>query len=57
MFEQENKYLKKGINLDPADKVWKKLLKLGVSRVYTPKNYDINSIMTDFAGILEKNYS
>ena len=35
----------------------KKLLKLGVSRVYTPKNYDINSIMTDFAGILEKNYS
>ena len=35
----------------------KKLLKLVVSRVYTPKNYDINSIMTDFAGILEKNYS
>jgi len=34
----------------------KKMLKLGVSRIYTPKNYDINSIMSDFASILEKHY-
>ncbi len=35
----------------------KKMLKLGVSRIYTPKNYDINSIMDDFVKILEKKYS
>ncbi len=34
----------------------KKMLNLGVSRIYTPKNYDINSIMDDFANILEKFY-
>ena len=34
----------------------KKLLKLGVSRIYTPKNYDIKSIMDDFVRILEKFY-
>ena len=34
----------------------KKMLKLGVSRIYTPKNYDVNSIMSDFANILEKQY-
>ena len=34
----------------------KKMLSLGVSRIYTPKNYDINSIMADFANILEKYY-
>ena len=34
----------------------KKMLNLGVSRIYTPKNYDINSIMLDFANILEKHY-
>ena len=34
----------------------KKMLQLGVSRIYTPKNYDINSIMNDFVGILEKKY-
>jgi len=34
----------------------KKMLKLGVSRIYTPKNYDVNSIMLDFANILEKHY-
>ena len=34
----------------------KKMLNLGVSRIYTPKNYDINSIMSDFANILEKRY-
>ena len=34
----------------------KKMLKLGVSRIYTPKNYDVNSIMSDFANILEKHY-
>ena len=33
-----------------------KLLKLGVSRIYTPKNYDIKSIMDDFVKILEKFY-
>ena len=35
MFEQENKYLKKGIDLDPTDKVWKKLVKLG-KRTFVP---------------------
>ncbi len=35
----------------------KKMLKLGVSRIYTPKNYDINLIMDDFVKILEKKYS
>ena len=34
----------------------KKMLNLGVSRIYTPKNYDINSIMSDFVNILEKQY-
>ena len=34
----------------------KKMLNLGVSRIYTPKNYDINSIMSDFINILEKQY-
>ena len=34
----------------------KKLLNLGVSRIYTPKNYDINLIMSDFVNILEKQY-
>ena len=34
----------------------KKMLNLGVSRIYTPKNYDINLIMSDFANILEKRY-
>ena len=34
----------------------KKMIRLGVSRVYTPKNYDINLIMSDFANILEKHY-
>ena len=34
----------------------KKMLNLGVSRIYTPKNYDINLIMSDFINILEKQY-
>ena len=34
----------------------KKMLQLGVSKIYTPKNYDINSIMNDFVEILEKKY-
>ena len=34
----------------------KKMLNLGVSRIYTPKNYDINLIMSDFVNILEKQY-
>ena len=34
----------------------KKMLDLGVSRIYTPKNYDINLIMDDFVNILEKHY-
>ena len=34
----------------------KKMLNLGVSRIYTPKNYDINSIMDDFVKILERHY-
>ena len=40
--------------IPPEDE--KKLLKLGVSRIYTPKNYDIKSIMDDFVSILEKFY-
>ena len=40
--------------IPPEDE--KKMLKLGVSRIYTPKNYNINFIMDDFVKILEKNY-
>ena len=40
--------------IPPEDE--KKMLQLGVSRIYTPKNYDINSIMDDFVKILEKHY-
>jgi (2R)-ethylmalonyl-CoA mutase len=32
----------------------KLLLESGVAAVYTPKNYDLNVIMTDLAGIIEK---
>ena len=39
--------------IPPEDE--KKMLKLGVSRIYTPKNYNINFIMDDFVKILEKN--
>jgi (2R)-ethylmalonyl-CoA mutase len=30
------------------------LLDSGVAAVYTPKNYDLNKIMTDLAQIIEK---
>ena len=40
--------------IPPEDE--KKMLSLGVSRIYTPKNYDINSIMDDFVKILERHY-
>ena len=38
--------------IPPADE--KLLLDSGVAAVYTPKNYDLNRIMTDLAGIIEK---
>jgi len=38
--------------IPPADE--KLLLEAGVSAVYTPKNYDLNAIMTDLAHIIEK---
>ncbi|PPD45034.1 MAG: protein meaA [Methylocystis sp.] len=38
--------------IPPADE--KLLLEAGVSAVYTPKNYDLNVIMTDLAHIIEK---
>ncbi|CAJ0884887.1 ethylmalonyl-CoA mutase [freshwater sediment metagenome] len=38
--------------IPPADE--KLLLDAGVAAVYTPKNYDLNVIMTDLAGIIEK---
>jgi len=38
--------------IPPADE--KLLLESGVAAVYTPKNYDLNVIMTDLAGIIEK---
>ncbi|QGM97118.1 protein meaA [Methylocystis parvus] len=38
--------------IPPADE--KLLLEAGVAAVYTPKNYDLNVIMTDLAGIIEK---
>jgi ethylmalonyl-CoA mutase len=37
--------------IPPADE--KLLLEAGVSAVYTPKNYDLNLIMTDLARIIE----
>jgi len=33
------------------------LLQSGVAAVYTPKNYDLNQIMTDLAHIIEKSAS
>jgi (2R)-ethylmalonyl-CoA mutase len=38
--------------IPPADE--KLLLEAGVAAVYTPKNYDLNVIMTDLAQIIEK---
>ena len=38
--------------IPPADE--KLLLESGVAAVYTPKNYDLNKIMTDLAHIIEK---
>jgi (2R)-ethylmalonyl-CoA mutase len=38
--------------IPPEDE--KLLLESGVAAVYTPKNYDLNKIMTDLAGIIEK---
>jgi (2R)-ethylmalonyl-CoA mutase len=38
--------------IPPADE--KLLLEAGVAAVYTPKNYDLNVIMTDLAHIIEK---
>jgi ethylmalonyl-CoA mutase len=38
--------------IPPADE--KLLRDEGVAAVYTPKNYDLNAIMTDLAGIIEK---
>ena len=38
--------------IPPEDE--KKLLNLGVAKIYTPKNYDLKSIMNDFANILER---
>ena len=38
--------------IPPADE--KLLLESGVAAVYTPKNYDLNVIMTDLAHIIEK---
>ena len=41
--------------IPPADE--KLLLQSGVAAVYTPKNYDLNQIMTDLAHIIEKSAS
>jgi (2R)-ethylmalonyl-CoA mutase len=38
--------------IPPADE--KLLRDAGVAAVYTPKNYDLNAIMTDLAHIIEK---
>jgi (2R)-ethylmalonyl-CoA mutase len=38
--------------IPPADE--KLLIESGVAAVYTPKNYDLNKIMTDLAQIIEK---
>jgi (2R)-ethylmalonyl-CoA mutase len=38
--------------IPPADE--KLLREAGVAAVYTPKNYDLNAIMTDLAGIIER---
>ena len=38
--------------IPPADE--KLLREAGVAAVYTPKNYDLNAIMTDLAQIIEK---
>ena len=38
--------------IPPADE--KLLRDNGVAAVYTPKNYDLNAIMTDLAQIIEK---
>ncbi len=38
--------------IPPADE--KLLRDEGVAAVYTPKNFDLNAIMTDLAGIIEK---
>ena len=32
----------------------RRLVEQGVAAVYTPKNYDLNKIMTDLAHIIEK---
>ena len=38
--------------IPPADE--KLLRDAGVAAVYTPKDYDLNAIMTDFAHIIER---
>jgi ethylmalonyl-CoA mutase len=41
--------------IPPADE--KLLLEAGVKAIYTPKNYDLNAIMTQLAGIIEESAS